>query len=40
LLPLPAMISTLPVLSNAAWIALTRKPAGTGSCAQWPYFSL
>ena len=36
LLPLPAMIRTLPVLSRAAWIALIRKFCGTGRRDQWP----
>jgi hypothetical protein len=40
LLPLPAMISTLPVFSSAAWIALTRNFGGTGTRAQRPYFCL
>jgi hypothetical protein len=36
LLPDPAMISTLPVYSSAAWTALTRMFAGTGRIDQCP----
>ena len=35
-LPDPAMISTLPVRSSAAWIALTRMSSGTLSIDQCP----
>ncbi len=39
-LPDPAMISTLPVRSSAAWIALTRMSSGTLSIDQCPERSL
>ena len=39
-LPEPAISSTLPVRSSAAWIALTCMSSGTSSIDQWPFFSL